>query len=163
MRYCLFLSIVSVLLYFSCNLRKSNTEKETSQVDSKHYLNNSLSNNKLDIQIQANEKNIRMYPILYLPQKDTIIQVKKESTVSIKIPFKNNGNNDLILNNVTSNCGCTIADFPQTPIRVGVESYIEVHYSSHGKNIREENQPIIIESNSEKRFAKFNIKIIISE
>jgi hypothetical protein len=157
MKYCLFLSLVSVLFSFSCNPRKSNTEKETSQVDNKYHLND-----RLNTQTQANEKKMRM-PILHLYQKDTMIQVKKESTISIKIPFKNNGNDDLILKNVSSNCGCAIADFPKEPIRAGVENYIEVRYSSHGKSIRQETQPIVIESNSEKKFAKFNIKIIISE
>lgn len=43
MKYRLFLSIISVLLSFSCNLGKSNREKETSQVHNKYDLDDGLN------------------------------------------------------------------------------------------------------------------------
>lgn len=54
--------------------------------------------------------------------------------VTCSFKFKNTGKNDLIISSVTGNCGCTVADYPRTPISPGSEGQITVRYDSEGTN-----------------------------
>lgn len=47
--------------------------------------------------------------------------------------FKNTGDDDLVISNVTSSCGCTIPDWPRKPIKPGEEGKIKVEFNSSGK------------------------------
>jgi len=39
----------------------------------------------------------------------------------------------MIISDVKGNCGCTVADFPKTPIKPGGEGTIDVTFNSEGK------------------------------
>lgn len=47
--------------------------------------------------------------------------------------FKNTGDDDLVISNVTSSCGCTIPEWPRNPIKPGDEGKIKVQFNSEGK------------------------------
>ena len=42
--------------------------------------------------------------------------LKKGETISKYIKFRNKGGTDLIISNVKSSCGCTVANWPKNPI-----------------------------------------------
>jgi len=42
--------------------------------------------------------------------------IEKGEIISRYITFKNDGKRDLVISNVKSSCGCTIADWPKNPI-----------------------------------------------
>ncbi|MBR1626797.1 MAG: DUF1573 domain-containing protein [Bacteroidales bacterium] len=46
--------------------------------------------------------------------------------------FKNTGKYDLVISDVSANCGCTIADYPHGAIKPGEEGVISVTYDSKG-------------------------------
>ena len=48
--------------------------------------------------------------------------------------FTNTGGQDLIIQNVTSSCGCTIPDYSREPVPPGGEGSIKVLYNSLGRN-----------------------------
>jgi hypothetical protein len=48
--------------------------------------------------------------------------------------FTNTGGQDLIIQNVSSSCGCTIPDYSKEPIPPGGEGRIKVIYNSTGRN-----------------------------
>jgi len=47
--------------------------------------------------------------------------------------FKNEGENTLIISDVSAKCGCTVTEWPKIPIEPGASSEIEVVFSSEGK------------------------------
>jgi hypothetical protein len=53
--------------------------------------------------------------------------------VEHKYKFKNTGGADLIISNVSANCGCTIPTYSKEPIAPGKEGYIKVVFDSEGR------------------------------
>lgn len=47
--------------------------------------------------------------------------------------FKNTGDDDLVITQVRSSCGCTVTEFPKEPILVGDEGIIKVSFDSSGR------------------------------
>ncbi|MBR1774106.1 MAG: DUF1573 domain-containing protein [Bacteroidales bacterium] len=46
--------------------------------------------------------------------------------------FKNTGKYDLVISDVSANCGCTVADYPHGAVKPGEEGLISVTYDSKG-------------------------------
>ena len=44
--------------------------------------------------------------------------------------FKNTGDQPLVLKNVETTCGCTIADYPKSPIAPGQTGTVKVNYDT---------------------------------
>jgi len=59
-----------------------------------------------------------------------IIQGEK---VSYSFKFKNVGKSDLVITDAHGSCGCTIADYPKTPIAANGEGTIDVKFNTEGK------------------------------
>lgn len=59
-----------------------------------------------------------------------IIQGEK---VSYSFKFKNVGKSDLVITDAHGSCGCTIADYPKTPIPANGEGTIDVTFNTEGK------------------------------
>lgn len=47
--------------------------------------------------------------------------------------FKNTGKTPLIITNATATCGCTVPEYPTSPIKPGEEGVIKVVFNSQGK------------------------------
>lgn len=54
--------------------------------------------------------------------------------VSGSFKFKNTGRTDLVISDVSANCGCTVADYPRSAIKPGEEGLITVTYDSKGSS-----------------------------
>ena len=52
--------------------------------------------------------------------------------VTYSFHFTNTGNVPLIISNVTTSCGCTIAEFSREPIAPGKDGFIKATYDSKG-------------------------------
>lgn len=48
--------------------------------------------------------------------------------------FKNTGDNDLLINDAKGSCGCTVPEYPKTPIRPGETSEVRVKFDSTNKH-----------------------------
>jgi hypothetical protein len=57
-------------------------------------------------------------------------KIKKGSDGSRTFEFTNTGNVPLVIENVTSSCGCTIPKKPENPIQPGETGTIEVKYDT---------------------------------
>jgi len=53
--------------------------------------------------------------------------------VSYSYSFTNTGNTDLIINNASASCGCTVPEFPKEPVPPGKTGVIHVVFNSAGK------------------------------
>lgn len=52
--------------------------------------------------------------------------------VQHRFTFKNTGNGDLFIKEVSSDCGCTVVDYDKEAIPAGKESYIDAMFDSGG-------------------------------
>jgi hypothetical protein len=80
---------------------------------------------------------------------------------SCEFEFKNTGEADLIITSARGSCGCTVPDYPKTPIKAGESGKIKVSFDSKGKsgptaktvtilcNTKEGNKILKIKSNIE--------------
>ncbi|MFH1121486.1 MAG: DUF1573 domain-containing protein [Bacteroidota bacterium] len=83
-----------------------------------------------------------------------IIQGEK---VSFGFRFKNSGNSDLIISSVSSSCGCTVPDFPKTPVKPRESHKIDVRFDSEGRR-GFQNKTITISSNTQPSTQVIRIK-----
>ena len=74
-----------------------------------------------------------------------VIQEGESVTTSFK--FKNVGKTPLIITDATATCGCTVPDYPKTPIKPGEEGTITVVFNSLGK-IGMQDKVVTIKSNA---------------
>ncbi len=61
-------------------------------------------------------------------------EVKEGEEVCHTFYFKNTGNNNLIIKNVKTSCGCTTVNYDKAPIKPGNEGKIEIAFNSTGRN-----------------------------
>jgi hypothetical protein len=60
-----------------------------------------------------------------------IVQGEK---VSYSFVFKNTGGSDLVISSASASCGCTVPNYPKTPIKSGETAKIDVQFDSSGKS-----------------------------
>ncbi len=60
-------------------------------------------------------------------------KIQQGEKVSYAFKFKNVGKSDLVITDAHGSCGCTIADYPKTPIPANGEGTIDVKFNSEGK------------------------------
>ena len=77
--------------------------------------------------------------------------------VSHSFVFTNTGNSALVIFEVTTNCGCTVAEYPQAPIVPGGQGNITITFDPKG-NPGEFAKEIIVKSNANKKKTRLHIK-----
>jgi Protein of unknown function (DUF1573) len=74
------------------------------------------------------------YPELSFEKQEhdfgTITQGDK---VSYEFKFKNTGEGNLIITDAKGSCGCTVPEYPKTPIKPGEDGKLKVSFDSAGK------------------------------
>lgn len=73
-------------------------------------------------------------------------KVKKGGNTTHDFEFKNVGNKPIVITNVSSSCGCTIPEWPKTPIAPGKSGNIKVKYDNN--KVGPINRSIFIQSNA---------------
>ena len=91
--------IILLLCFFSCNLNES--------ANKNHIYIPSKNNNKSNFE----RPNIKFSKLNF-----NFGTIEKGEIISRYITFKNDGKRDLVISNVKSSCGCTIADWSKNPI-----------------------------------------------
>lgn len=59
--------------------------------------------------------------------------IQEGESVKASFTFKNSGKTPLIITNATATCGCTVPEYPKSPIKPGEEGVITVVFNSQGK------------------------------
>jgi len=111
---------ISIILFFSCN----NSKKEESlSTDLVNNPNSASSQTKGDLPVFKFEKDEHDF--------GRIIEGEK---VTYSFKFKNIGKSDLVIASASASCGCTVPDFPKSPIKPNEESTITVSFNSAGRS-----------------------------
>lgn len=71
--------------------------------------------------------------------------------------FTNDGNEDLIITNAKGSCGCTVPDYPKTPVKPGEKATMKVSFSSTGKKGMQ-NKTVTINANTKSGTELLTIK-----
>jgi len=87
-------------------------------------------------------------------------KVIQGEVVSYSFKFKNTGNADLVIANVSATCGCTASDYPRTPVKPGEEGIIEVSFNSSGKQ-GFQNKELTIAANTQPSTIQLSIKAVV--
>lgn len=75
--------------------------------------------------------------------------VKAGEVLLFSFPFKNSGDNDLIISKAEGDCGCVDAKFPVEAVKPGEKGAIEIKFDSSGM-IGKQLKTIEIQSNSKE-------------
>lgn len=77
--------------------------------------------------------------------------------VTYGFTFINSGASDLLINRVTSTCGCTVSNYPRVPIKSREKGTIEVTFNSRGKK-GHQNKAITVMANTEPNKTVLRVK-----
>ena len=80
--------------------------------------------------------------------------------VTYGFKFENIGKKDLLIYKVRTSCGCTVTDYPTTPIKPGEDGVINVTFDSKGRKGFQRKTATII-ANTEPNTKQIKIKSII--
>lgn len=81
--------------------------------------------------------------------------------VSHDFAFTNTGDAPLVIFEVTTNCGCTVAEYPQAPIMAGESGNITITFDPKG-NPGEFAKEIVVKSNAKKKKTRLHIKGMVA-
>ena len=106
-----------MLCFLSCNLNESTNKN--------HIYNPSKNTNK---------SNLELPNIKFSKLNLNFGTIEKGEVISRYITFKNDGKRDLVISNVKSSCGCTVADWPKNPIAPNHSDSLLLELSSSSLN-----------------------------
>lgn len=110
--------IVLVLAFTGCN-NSGNGTISTDVISNPKSASGSEKDNLPDIQFDRD-----------IFDFGKVVQGEK---VTYDFRFKNTGKSDLLISQVNTSCGCTVTQFPKTPIKPGDEGSIRVTFDSENR------------------------------
>lgn len=91
-------------------------------------------------------------------------KVKKGKAVEVSFRFKNTGDKQLVIADVTAGCGCTIPEKPQQPFAPGEEGVIKAAFESKNQSVGPHQKPVYVTANtSSPNPIQLNFKVEIIE
>lgn len=82
--------------------------------------------------------------------------IEEGQKVQASFKFKNTGKSPLIITNATATCGCTVPEYPTTPLKPGEEGTISVVFNSLGK-VGMQDKAVTITSNANPESPKLHM------
>jgi hypothetical protein len=82
--------------------------------------------------------------------------------VKCHFKFENTGNGDLIISNAKGSCGCTVPDYPKTPIKPGEGGSIAVEFNSSGRR-GQQVKSITVLTNAQPASVVLTVKAMVVE
>lgn len=83
--------------------------------------------------------------------------INQGDKVSYNYTFKNTGANDLIISSAQGSCGCTVPEYPKTPIKPGKSGTMKVSFDSKGKT-GQQSKTVTIRANTATGVETLTIK-----
>lgn len=98
---------------------------------------------------------------------DPVVQdlgkVKEGQVVDITYRFKNTGNKQLVISDVSPGCGCTVPEKPEEPIAPGQEGVIKAKFNSSGQHKGENRKSIAVTSNTNSSPVQLSFRVEITD
>ena len=91
-------------------------------------------------------------------------KVKKGKTVEVSFRFKNTGDKQLVITDVSAGCGCTIPEKPEQPFAPGEEGVIKAMFESKNQSAGPHQKPVYVTANTNSpNPIQLNFKVEIIE
>ena len=150
--------VISSFLFFGACKNKEEANME---------MQNSPASSSASIGIPEQEKRVipadGKYPVMTFEKTEHDFgTIASGSKVDYSFQFKNTGEADLIITRAMGSCGCTIPEYPKTPIKVGESAKIDVSFNSAGKHGNQQ-KSITISTNTKTGVESLLIKASIKE
>ena len=135
--------------------------------DANTEMQNSPISSSASIGIPEQEKRVLpadgKYPVMAFEKSEYDFgTIASGSEVNYSFQFKNTGEADLIITRAAGSCGCTIPEYPKTPIKVGESAKIDVSFNSAGKHGKQQ-KSVTIFTNTKAGVESLLIKASIKE
>ncbi|HTD93103.1 MAG TPA: DUF1573 domain-containing protein [Chitinophagaceae bacterium] len=75
-------------------------------------------------------------------------KVKEGQVVEVSYRFKNTGDRNLIIQNVSASCGCTVPEKPDKPFAPGEEGTVRAKFDSKGRPHGEARKEVYVNANT---------------
>jgi len=90
--------------------------------------------------------------------------VKKGEMVEVAFRFKNSGDKQLVITNVSAGCGCTVPEKPQQPYAPGDEGVIKAKFDSKNQHVGPHTKYVTVTANSKPNpIHQLNFMVEITE
>jgi outer membrane lipoprotein SlyB len=86
-------------------------------------------------------------------------EIPQSKPVTIEFEFTNTSDAEIIVANAQASCGCTVADYPKTPIAAGKSAIIKATYNAAAKGVFNKNVTVTIQ-NEEPKVLSFKGTVI---
>ncbi|CAI8332200.1 MAG: Uncharacterised protein [Owenweeksia sp. TMED14] len=106
--------------------------------------------------ICAQESNSNSAEIAFDIETINYGQIEKNANGSREFSFKNTGKEPLIISNCVGSCGCTVPQWPRTPIAPGATASIKVKYDT--RRVGRFQKTVTVQSNSKTPTKVLTIK-----
>jgi hypothetical protein len=83
-------------------------------------------------------------------------KIHKGTPVATTFDFTNNGNKPILISNVGTSCGCTVADYSKESILPGKKGYVKVTYNAANGGVF--NKTVTVHANTTPESTFLNIK-----
>ena len=144
-KFCLFIfCLVAVGLLYSCHSQQGEKEISTDVI-----MNPATASGTTD--------STRLPLIAFTETTHDFGKILQGEKVSCSFSFKNTGKTALLISNVSTSCGCTVADFPRNPILPGEGGVIKIAFNSEGKKGLQ-NKGIAVIANTQPNVTNLKIK-----
>ena len=91
-------------------------------------------------------------------------KVKEGQVVEVSYRFKNAGNKNLVIANVSASCGCTVPEKPEKPFASGEEGVIKAKFDSKGRPKGETRKEVFVTANTKpENSIQLSFKVEITE
>lgn len=119
----MFMSLTGILLLLACN-NKSTVDENAATTEEI-----SIPSTEVSATVDSTSAPIMTF-------ESSTYEFKKITSgqkVSYSFKFKNTGTTPLIISNAQATCGCTVPEYPRSPVPPGAEGSINVVYDSAGQ------------------------------
>lgn len=141
------IGLSALLVLHSCD------EKKDTRVNSDIVTNSKSAEGEKDVPVSA---------IKFEEELFNFGEVLEGEKVTHAYKFKNTGNNDLIINNASGSCGCTVPEWPKDPIKPGETGIINVVFNSENRAGNAE-KSVTIFANTEPSKTVIRLKGFVKE
>ena len=154
------MTLVSLVLLTSC---KKSEEKKNEKL-------NDLFGNRRELFGRLQNKTPKSRPDLngkyavmtFAKSNHDFGNINQGDKVATEFEFTNTGKYDLTIYEAKGSCGCTIPEYPKTPIKPGEKGVIKVQFNSAGKSGKQ-NKSVFIDASTEKGSETLKITANINE
>ncbi len=151
--------VLAFLFLASCNTKTGSNENSNSTTENSTEISNEQINNP------ATASNPTATPtefavISFKNTEHNFGDILENQKVETTYEFTNTGKVDLLINDCRASCGCTVPNWPKTPIKPGASGVIKVVFDSAGKS-GENNKIVTVLANIKEGSIELKFKAFV--